>query len=72
MPATLQKPAPGQKLEPYQHYIVKCPRCEQRFVLMWDRQEWVCVKEWILVATHTVRESHPLHEADQLPLPSAV
>jgi hypothetical protein len=72
MPATLQKPAPNQKLERHLYNFVKCPSCEQRYVLIWDYHEWPAVKAWIHVATIAVRDSHPNHEPDQLPLPASV
>ena len=70
MPATLQKPAPDQKLDPNHQTLVKCTYCEQRFVLTWDEKQWNSAKDWIRVAGQAVRKTHPRHTDDQLSLPA--
>jgi hypothetical protein len=72
MPATLQKSAANQTLDPEHQQFVKCTHCEQRFILTWDDSEWNSIKDWLRVAAQAVRKSHPRHTDDQLPLPRSM
>src|SRR5258708_33807456 len=47
---------------------IQCPYCSQKYLLVWDDQEWNSVKDWIRVAEAAVRKSHRAHGDIALPL----
>ena len=50
-------------------HTVKCPRCDQAYVLAYSDNEWNKVKDWLKLAIAAIRKEHDLrHEAATIPL----
>ena len=61
------KPSVSDAL-PNQH-TVKCPRCEQAYVLAYSDSEWNKLKDWLKIAETAIRKDHDLrHEAARITL----
>ena len=67
MPASLRKFSEDRKINPNNERPIQCPYCPQRYLLIWDDDEWNSVKDWIRVAEAAVRRSHRLHGEIGLP-----
>jgi len=61
MTASLQKFPNNRKIDPDHERSIQCPYCSQKYLLVWDDQEWNSVKDWIRVAETAVRRSHRQH-----------
>ena len=67
MPASLRKFSEDRKINPNNERPIRCPYCPQRYLLVWDDEEWNSVKDWIRVAEAAVRRSHRPHGDIDLP-----
>jgi hypothetical protein len=67
MPASLRKFSEDRKINPNNERPIQCPYCSQRYLLVWDDEEWNSVKDWIRVTEAAVRRSHRLHGEIELP-----
>ena len=67
MPASLRKFSEDRKINPNNKRPIQCPYCRQRYLLVWDDDEWNSVKDWIRVAEAAVRRSHRMHGDIELP-----
>jgi hypothetical protein len=45
MPASLQKLSDNRKINPNHERPIQCPYCPQRYLLVWDDEEWNSVKD---------------------------
>jgi hypothetical protein len=67
MPTSLQKFVDDRKINPNSERLIPCPFCPQKYLLVWDDQEWNSVKDWIRLAETAVRKSHRAHGEIALP-----
>jgi hypothetical protein len=45
MPASLRKFSEDRKINPNNERPIPCPYCPQRYLLVWDDEEWNSVKD---------------------------
>ncbi len=57
MPASLQRFSDNRLINPNSERLIQCADCPQKYLLVWDDQEWNFVKDWIRVAETAVRKS---------------
>jgi hypothetical protein len=55
MPASLRKFSGDRKINPNHERPIQCPCCSQRYLLVWDGEEWNSLKEWIRVDCRSSR-----------------
>jgi hypothetical protein len=67
MPASLRKFSEDRKINPNNERPIQCPYCPQRYLLVWDDEEWNSVKDWIRVAEAAVHRSHRMHGDIEIP-----
>jgi hypothetical protein len=68
MPASLRKFSEDREIDPNNERPIQCPYCpEERYLLVWDDEEWNSVKDWIRVAEAAVWRSHRIHGDIELP-----
>jgi hypothetical protein len=54
---------------PVNSQILKCLKCEQKYLLGYDDSEWHRLKDWLRLAEAAIRKDHDLcHEAASIPL----
>jgi hypothetical protein len=69
MPVTLTRFGERISPEAANSHVLRCPKCEQKYLLGYSDEEWHRMKDWLELAETVIRKDHDLrHEAASIPL----